>query len=65
MKECGTPDVPSFYALRKMQAKLTQAVGLKPQHHTSALNNQFYMNHPNNLIRLVRTNSISAATLPI
>ncbi|KAJ7302555.1 hypothetical protein DFH08DRAFT_926143 [Mycena albidolilacea] len=52
MKECGTPDVPSFYALRKMQAKLTQAVGLKPQHHTSALNNQFYMNHPNNLIRL-------------
>ncbi|KAJ7796773.1 hypothetical protein B0H14DRAFT_3093282 [Mycena olivaceomarginata] len=39
MKECGTPNVPSFYALRKMQAKLTRA-------------NQFYMNHPNDLIRL-------------
>ncbi|KAJ7649282.1 hypothetical protein B0H17DRAFT_1270814 [Mycena rosella] len=50
--ECGTPDVPSFYALRKMQAKATKAVGLKPKHHTSALNNQFYMNHPNDLIRL-------------
>ncbi|KAJ7443273.1 hypothetical protein FB451DRAFT_1190179 [Mycena latifolia] len=42
MKECGTPNVPSFYALRKMQARLTRAVGLKPKHHTSALNNQFY-----------------------
>ncbi|KAF8147592.1 hypothetical protein K438DRAFT_1910535 [Mycena galopus ATCC 62051] len=63
MKECGTPNVPSFYALRKMQAKLlfetstwseivTRAVGLKPKHHTSVLNNQFYMNHPNDLIRL-------------
>ncbi|KAJ7440424.1 hypothetical protein FB451DRAFT_1443354 [Mycena latifolia] len=52
MKECGTPNVPSFYALRKMQARLTRAVGLKPKHHTSALNNQFYMNHPNDLIRL-------------
>ncbi|KAJ7495118.1 hypothetical protein FB451DRAFT_1335854 [Mycena latifolia] len=52
MKECGTPNVPSFYGLRKMQARLTRAVGLKPKHHTSALNNQFYMNHPNDLIRL-------------
>ncbi|KAJ6597450.1 hypothetical protein B0H10DRAFT_2325734 [Mycena sp. CBHHK59/15] len=54
MKECGTANVQSFYALRKMQAKLTKDVGLKPQHHTSALGNQFYMNHPNDLIRLVR-----------
>ncbi|KAJ6473049.1 hypothetical protein C8R45DRAFT_1054844 [Mycena sanguinolenta] len=52
MKECGTPDVPSFYALRKMEKKLTQDVGLQPRHHTSSLNNQFYMNHPNDLIRL-------------
>ncbi|KAJ6552358.1 hypothetical protein B0H10DRAFT_1849475 [Mycena sp. CBHHK59/15] len=52
MKECGTANVLSFYALRKMQAKLTKDVGLKPQHHTSALGNQFYMNHPNDLIRL-------------
>ncbi|KAJ7707163.1 hypothetical protein B0H16DRAFT_1824386 [Mycena metata] len=52
MKESGTPDVPSFYALRKMQAKLSKDVGLKPRHHTSSLNNQFYMNHPNDLLRL-------------
>ncbi|KAJ7784239.1 hypothetical protein B0H16DRAFT_1295984 [Mycena metata] len=52
MKECGTPGVPSFYALRKMQATLTKDVGLKPRHHTSALGNQFYMNHPIDLIRL-------------
>jgi hypothetical protein len=53
MKECGTPDVPSFYALRKLQQKLAQDVGLKPRHHTFSLDNQFYMNHPNDLIRLV------------
>ncbi|KAJ6549107.1 hypothetical protein DFH09DRAFT_1262788 [Mycena vulgaris] len=52
MKECGTPNVPSFYALRKMQAKLTRDVGLKPRHHISSLDNQFFMNHPNDLIRL-------------
>jgi hypothetical protein len=55
MKECGTPDVPSFYARRKMQKKSTQDVGLQPRHHTSSLDNQFYMNHPNDLIRLVRS----------
>ncbi|KAJ6583373.1 hypothetical protein DFH09DRAFT_1308895 [Mycena vulgaris] len=52
MKECGTPGVPSFYALRKMQKILTEDIGLKPRPHTSALNNQFFMNHPNDLIRL-------------
>ncbi|KAJ7354128.1 hypothetical protein DFH08DRAFT_912734 [Mycena albidolilacea] len=58
MKECGTPDVPSFYALRKLQQKLTQDVGLKPRHHTSSLDNQFYMNHPNDLIRLDFSNPL-------
>ncbi|KAJ6545514.1 hypothetical protein B0H19DRAFT_1212296 [Mycena capillaripes] len=58
MKECGTPNVPSFYALRKMQKKLTQDVGLKPHHHTSSLNNQFYMNHPNDLLRLDFSNPL-------
>ncbi|KAJ7123807.1 hypothetical protein C8R43DRAFT_899414 [Mycena crocata] len=52
MKECGTPDVPSFYALRKMQQKLTRDVGLTPREHISSLNNRFYMNHPNDLIHL-------------
>ncbi|KAJ7165291.1 hypothetical protein C8R46DRAFT_1163680 [Mycena filopes] len=50
--ECGTPEVPSFYALCKLQAKLTKEIGLKPRHHTSSLGNQFYMNHPIDLIRL-------------
>lgn len=58
MKECGTPAVPSFYALRKIQKKLTEDIGLKPTHHTSTLGNQFYMNHPNDLIRLVSRNSL-------
>jgi hypothetical protein len=59
MKECGTPNVPSFYALRKLQKKLTEDVGLKPRHHTSSLNNQFYMNHPNDLICLFSLFSLS------
>ncbi|KAJ7226230.1 hypothetical protein C8J57DRAFT_1197699 [Mycena rebaudengoi] len=50
MKELGTPDIPSFYALRKLQEKLRNDVGLKPQHHVSP--HQFYMNHPNDLICL-------------
>ncbi|KAJ7885706.1 hypothetical protein B0H14DRAFT_2338587 [Mycena olivaceomarginata] len=58
MKECRTPDVPSFYALRKLQKTLTEDVGLKPRHHTSSLNNQFYMNHPNDLIRLDFSNPL-------
>ncbi|KAJ7310144.1 hypothetical protein DFH08DRAFT_718875 [Mycena albidolilacea] len=58
MKECGTPNVPSFYALRKLQKKLTQDVGLRPRHHTSALDNQFYMNHPNDLLRLDFSNPL-------
>ncbi|KAJ7832377.1 hypothetical protein B0H13DRAFT_2240461 [Mycena leptocephala] len=58
MKECGTPNVPSFYALRKLQKKLTQDVGLKPRPHTSSLDNQFYMNHPNDLIRLDFSNPL-------
>ncbi|KAF8144015.1 hypothetical protein K438DRAFT_2103021 [Mycena galopus ATCC 62051] len=63
MKECGTPDVPSFYALRKMQKKSTQDVGLQPRHHTSSLDNQFYMNHPNDLIRLDFANPLVRAHL--
>ncbi|KAJ7857220.1 hypothetical protein B0H13DRAFT_2237721 [Mycena leptocephala] len=58
MKECGTPNVPSFYGLRKMQKKMTQDVGLRPRHHTSSLNNQFYMNHPNDLLRLDFSNPL-------
>ncbi|KAJ7022964.1 hypothetical protein C8F04DRAFT_1307008 [Mycena alexandri] len=58
MKESGTPNVPSFYALRKMQSKLAREFGLQPRHHTSSLDNQFYMNHPNDLIRLDFSNPL-------
>jgi hypothetical protein len=54
MRECKTPNVPSFSALRKKQASMTQEVGIKPQHHTSSLGNHFYMNHPAKLLGLVR-----------
>jgi hypothetical protein len=54
MRECGAQDVPSFYALRKKQASLTsQMPNLRPHHHTSALGNHFYMNHPVDLLALV------------
>ncbi|KAJ6528118.1 hypothetical protein B0H19DRAFT_1214630 [Mycena capillaripes] len=65
IKECGTPNVPSFYALQKMQKKLTQDVDLKPHHHTSSLNNQFYMNHPNDLLRLDFSNPLPEITTTV
>ncbi|EPQ60241.1 hypothetical protein GLOTRDRAFT_112937 [Gloeophyllum trabeum ATCC 11539] len=46
MQECGTPDVPSFTALRALQTRLTKNVGLKTEAHTSSLENHFYMNDP-------------------
>jgi hypothetical protein len=36
MRECKTPDVPSFSALRKKQAELTKNVNIKTTHHVSA-----------------------------
>ncbi|KAJ7104568.1 hypothetical protein C8R43DRAFT_1092216 [Mycena crocata] len=52
MRECKTPDVPSFSALRKKQQSLTREVGIKSEHHTSSLGNHFYMNHPGKLLAL-------------
>ncbi|KAJ6576118.1 hypothetical protein DFH09DRAFT_1078466 [Mycena vulgaris] len=52
MRECKTPNVPSFSALRKKQASLTREVGIKSEHHTSSLGNNFYMNHPGKLLAL-------------
>ncbi|TFK31456.1 hypothetical protein BDQ12DRAFT_701562 [Crucibulum laeve] len=52
MRECGTPNVPTFSALRKLQSQLTREVGIKTEPHTSALGNQFYMNHPLDLLAL-------------
>ncbi|TFK34493.1 hypothetical protein BDQ12DRAFT_763286 [Crucibulum laeve] len=52
MQECQTPNVPSFYALQKMQESLTKQVGIIPKLHTSAMGNHFYMNHPAKLFGL-------------
>ncbi|KAJ7820571.1 hypothetical protein B0H14DRAFT_3089240 [Mycena olivaceomarginata] len=52
MRECKTPDVPSFSALRKKQEFLTREIGIKSEQHTSSLGNHFYMNHPSKLLAL-------------
>jgi hypothetical protein len=53
MRECRTPNVPTFSQLRKRQASLTRQVDIKTEHHTSSLGNHFYMNHPSKLLALV------------
>jgi hypothetical protein len=53
MRECKTPDVPTFSALRKKQAELTKDVNVQTVGHVSALGNEFYMNHPAQLLALV------------
>ncbi|KAF8143985.1 hypothetical protein K438DRAFT_1910992 [Mycena galopus ATCC 62051] len=52
MHECKTPDVPTFTALRKKQAELTKDVNIQTVHHKSAMSNEFYMNHPAQLLAL-------------
>ncbi|KAJ7362677.1 hypothetical protein DFH08DRAFT_910804 [Mycena albidolilacea] len=52
MRECRTPDVPTFTALRKKQAELTKDVNIQTVRHTSAMSNEFYMNHPAQLLAL-------------
>ncbi|KAI0682331.1 hypothetical protein BC835DRAFT_1536589 [Cytidiella melzeri] len=44
MRECGTPDVPSFSALRKLQTKLTTDMGIQTTRHVSTMGNEFYSN---------------------
>ncbi|KAJ6586682.1 hypothetical protein B0H10DRAFT_1733084, partial [Mycena sp. CBHHK59/15] len=52
MRECRTPDVPTFSALRKKQAELTKDVKIQTIRHVSAMGNEFYMNHPAELLAL-------------
>ncbi|KAJ7663582.1 hypothetical protein B0H17DRAFT_1143991 [Mycena rosella] len=52
MHECRTPDVPLFSALRKKQAQLPAKVNIKTTRHVSAFGNEFYMNHPAELLAL-------------
>ncbi|KAJ7725015.1 hypothetical protein B0H14DRAFT_3620845 [Mycena olivaceomarginata] len=58
MRECRTPDVPSFSALRKKQAELTQNINLQTQHHVSVMGNEFFMNHPAQLLALDFSNPL-------
>lgn len=53
MRECGTPNVPSFKVLRKRQDRLTKEMGLESTRHVSALGNEFYANGPIQTFRLV------------
>ncbi|KAJ7899560.1 hypothetical protein B0H14DRAFT_2299803, partial [Mycena olivaceomarginata] len=52
MRECKTPNVPSFSSLRKKQESLAREVGIQSEHHTSSLGNHFYMSHPSKLLAL-------------
>ncbi|KAJ7083339.1 hypothetical protein B0H15DRAFT_785013 [Mycena belliarum] len=52
MRECKTPNVPTFSSLRKKQAAMMRDIGIESQHHTSSLGNHFYMNHPGKLLAL-------------
>lgn len=63
MRECGTPDVPSFSALRKKQEAMTREINIQSEHHTSSLGNHFYMNHPAKLLSLVRINLLISLAL--
>lgn len=58
MKECGTPNVPSFSALRKVQAHLKSTVGPASARHVSTLGNEFYMNSAAQIFRLVSITSV-------
>ncbi|OBZ67227.1 hypothetical protein A0H81_13040 [Grifola frondosa] len=52
MRECGTPHVPTFHALRKVQKQLTKSTAISTQHHVSALGNHFHMNRAVELLSL-------------
>lgn len=52
MRECGTPNVPSFKALRKLQAQLTKDIGMESELHVSSLGNGFFSNQPHTLFKL-------------
>lgn len=59
LKECGAQHVPTFSTLRKKQAELTKDIGIRTDHHTSSLGNEFFSNSPANLFKLVRLSFIN------
>jgi hypothetical protein len=54
MKECGTPNVPSFYALCKLQENLQHSF-IKPKQHISSQGTEFFAIDPVDLVHLVST----------
>ncbi|KAG5649806.1 hypothetical protein H0H81_001936 [Sphagnurus paluster] len=65
MRECGTPNVPSFSSFRKMQSDLTKEFGISPKLHTSSLGNHFYMNHPAKLLALDWANPLVRSSIHV
>lgn len=45
MKECGCHNIPSLYALRRMQKELRQNVAVSTDRHQSMKGNVFYANN--------------------
>ncbi|KAI0827855.1 hypothetical protein BC628DRAFT_1409428 [Trametes gibbosa] len=58
MQECQTPGVSGFRALRTWQAKRAKMMGFAPTHHTTALNNEYYANHPAELFQFNLSNPL-------
>ncbi|KAL1657938.1 hypothetical protein GGF50DRAFT_68231 [Schizophyllum commune] len=52
LNELGVDGVPTFSALRALQAKLRRELQLEPEHHISSLSNHFYTVSPAQLYRL-------------
>lgn len=53
MKETGAQNVPSLYALRKVQKELSLSVGVKTRHFRSSLGNIYSANDLGQLIARV------------
>lgn len=54
MKEAGCRDVPSLYALRKVQRSLNSDFGVMTKQYTSTLGNIFYANDIGRIVAQVR-----------
>lgn len=72
MRECNTPDVPSFTALRKKQATLAKDVNIKTEHHVSMQGNEFsrvrtlqilLCGHTSNFIRSLVVRFLTATSI--
>ncbi|KAJ3924218.1 MAG: hypothetical protein NXY57DRAFT_970430 [Lentinula lateritia] len=58
LRNSGVPNVPSYYAFRKMQAELQKTCGHEPQPFKSVMGNYFYVNDPRDAVKRVRYNVI-------